>query len=55
MTLNSILAQINSDLGSAYDPNATLTQNELTAITDIIAVSLETVNPDRTYPSTPIH
>lgn len=31
-----------------------LSQSELTAATDAAADALETVNPDRTYPSTPV-
>lgn len=31
-----------------------LSQSELTIGTDAAAVALETVNPDRTYPSTPV-
>lgn len=52
MTINDIINQINADLQDnvniPYDQE--LTQDQLNSVTDQIALTVDTVNPDREYP-----
>jgi hypothetical protein len=57
MTIETIRTKLNGDLdgfAGTYGETNILTQVQLTAITDLLATELETINPNGPgYPSTP--